>query len=281
MKLSKSSGVSVINIFSTTIKTIKKNPSIYAPFAVFALLEFIALIIVFLAPRAPLNLVLGPPIKTLWGEKFLHYPANFLLLPKLASHTRLFLSIFAGSLLTGLAVALAYRKSINTVYKKYIVLLLLIVIISALLYFFTKIITVLLVKYFSSGHKSLLFLSARAWLGPVSLIINLLFTLFVQSAFVYAIPALIIGEGKILKMIGKSFVFFKKHFIATLLLIGLPMLIYVPMVILNYNATLLIYKFFPEIILYIALLGIVISSLVIDPLITIATALFYLEKRVS
>lgn len=268
----------MINLYTGTLQAFKKKPSVFTPFVIFAALEFLALMIIFLAPRMPLILVFGPPIRTFWGEKFLHYPANFLLLPKLASHSRMLLSIFAGSLLSGLAVSRLYEKPSKTAFKKYISLFLIVFIISILFYFSVKLIAILLTKYFMD-HRRLLFLGARLWLGPISIVINLTLALLIQAPFVYAIPALIAGEEKFIKAILKSFVFFKKHFVTTLALAGLPMLIYIPIVILNYNTSLLIYKFFPEVILFVSLSSIVVSSLIVDPLITISTALFYRDKR--
>jgi hypothetical protein len=57
------------------------------------------------------------------------------------------------------------------------------------------------------------------------------------------------------------------------------MLIYIPIIILNNNTVLLINKFFPEVIVGVVFLGILISSLVIDPLVTVSTALLYLENK--
>lgn len=279
MESVKSKKPSIISIFFSTANTFKKNPSVYIPFLIFAALEFLALMLLFLAPREPFRSVLGPPIRAFWGEQFLHYPVNFMLLPKLASHSRMVLSVFAGSILTGIAVARYYSKKAGVAWNKYVSLMLVVIILNSLFYFLGKFTGLGLMKYFSAGHAKLLFIPARFWLGLGSAVINLLIALVLQSALVYAIPALMLKEGKFLKSLGSSLVFFKRHFFATLILVGLPMLIYLPILVLYSNTAVLIYKFFPESILVVSVASIVMSSLVIDPLVTIATASVYLSEN--
>ena len=142
-----------------------------------------------------------------------------------------------------------------------------------------KIITVGLVKYFTAGHSRLLFLKPGIWLGPGLMMINFLLALLIQSVFIYAIPILIIEKEKLVKAIIKSILLFKKLFVPTLILVGLPMLFYVPVIILQYNNTILMDRFFPEITLWVLLLSIIVSSLVVDSLATISTAVLYLMHK--
>lgn len=93
-------------VYNTTVNSLKNHPAIFLPFLIFAILEFAALVFFYLTPRMPLRVIFGPIIRTFWGERFLHYPLNFLLLPKLASLSRMVLSVIFSSLLTGMAVAI-------------------------------------------------------------------------------------------------------------------------------------------------------------------------------
>jgi hypothetical protein len=239
-----------------------------------------ALMLLYLAPRPPLRALLGPPISAIWGEKFLHYPANFLLLSKLAYLSRLCLSVIFSSLLTGIAVAMVYKKPLKSAYKKYISLFLIVFIETTIFYFGIKAITVLLLKYFYAGNSKLLFLGPDMWFGPILTVLNFVVVIFVQALFTYSIPILIADDQKFLKAIFKSFLVFKRYFLVSLFLVGLPMLFYIPVVVLYSNIAFLIDKFFPEVILLVAILSVIINSLVIDPLMTISTALLYsLEKE--
>lgn len=275
--------------YNTSIKFLKNNPALFVPFIIFAIIEFISLIVIYLAPRMPLRLIFGPPIRTFWGEGFLHYPANFLLLPKIASLSRMGLAVIFSSLLTGMAVALVLavyhkkpiklKEAFKSALKKYASLFIIVLIFTLLFYFLVRLATIVLMKYFMAGHSRLLFLKADLWMGPILLSINFMLALLIQSAFVYAIPLLIIEKQKLIKAIIGSLLLFKKLFIPTLILVGLPMLVYIPIIILNSKTAFLIDKVFPEFILLVSFLSIIISSLVIDTIVTISTTFLYLLNK--
>lgn len=276
-------------VYKTTFQSLKYNPTLFIPFIIFAIIEFIALMFLYLSPRMPLRLIFGPIVRTFWGEIFLHYPSNFLLLPKLASLSRMFLSVVFSSLLTGVAVNLILdihnkkkfkiEESFKTAFKKYTYLFTVVLIFTASFYFLAKIITLILIKYFLAGHTRLLFLGPKIWMGPILPCINFIVAIFIQSAFTYAIPALIIDKEKLNKSLIKSFGLFIKFFIPTLILVGVPLVIYIPIIILDYKTAFLINKLFPEIILLVLFLSTIVSSLVIDPLVTLSTAHLYLMNK--
>lgn len=277
--------------YQATFNSFKKYPQLFFPFLIFTALELIALLILYFAPQMPLVKIFGPPIRTFWGERFLHYPLNFFLLPKLLSLARMGLTIFFGSLLTAMAVAMVdevYNKktpklgsAFRAAFKKYVYLFVVVALFTLLFYFLNKLILKGLIYYFvRAGHPRLLFWEARFWLGPFLLTLNFLLAIFIQSAFIYAIPLLIIEKEKLMPSIRKSFVLFKNLFIPTLLLVTLPMLLYVPVVVLQQKSGFLIERVFPESILLVLILDTVVTALVIDPLITVsATVLFLLSRE--
>lgn len=278
------------SVYSNSLKTFKKSPIVFIPFVIFAIFEFISLTIIYFIPRDPLRAVLGPPIRTFWGERFLHFPTNFLLYPKLLSHCRMGLIILVGSLLTGVAVSLIFSiynkkkaglgQAFLTALKKYFSLLTVVFVFIVLFYAFTKVSYVGLVKYFRAGHQSLLFIKPQLWLGPILVCFNFVFAILIQSAFIYTIPIIIVETANPIKAIIRSLILFKKLFLITIILVGLPMLIYIPKLILDYNNVFLMVKFFPEVIIIVSALGIVLSALIIDPLITVcATYLYLMDKE--
>ena len=268
--------------YLSAFRSLLENPRIFLPFLLFALAEFVALMLIFNFPRVPLIKIFGPPIRTFWGETFLHYPSNFLLLPKLAGLSRMFLAVLFGSFTTGAAIAIIIKSKhpFKQALKKYASLFLIVFIFSGFYYFLQKAIFIGLAKYFIAGHSRLLFLKSGLWLGPILFCINFLLAIIIQAAFACAIPALIIDNKKFFPAILHSFVFFKRYLFATLVLVGAPLLLYLPIAVFNYNATVLMVKLFPEVILLIAILGIVISSLIIDLLVTLTvTSLYQSEKE--
>ena len=170
-------------------------------------------------------------------------------------------------------------KAFKVAIKKYASLFIIVFIIVALFYFLNKLIGLSLVKYFLAGHSRLLFLKSEMWLGPILLGLSFLIGILIQSAFTYAIPALIIGQDKLFASVIKSFRLFRKFFIPTITLVGLPMLLYIPFVVLSNNTAFLIDRFFPEVVLYVLILGAIFSSLVFDVFVTISTAFLYLMHK--
>ncbi|MFA5156282.1 MAG: hypothetical protein WC532_02670 [Candidatus Omnitrophota bacterium] len=289
MKSKKSDPLSTGKVYAAAIGYLRKNSAIFIPFFIFFIFDFISLAVLYLAPRMPLKLLFGPPIRTFWGEEFLHYPMNFLLLSQLSSLSRMVIGVVFGSLLTGMAVAMisdVYNKkqihlkdSFKASLKRYFDLFAIVLIFTLLFYFLQKFAVWGLVKYFVSGRQRLFFVGAKLWLGPGLLCLNFILAAFIQAAFVYAIPFIIIGKNKLFKSMIKSFGLFGKFFIRTLILVSLPMFVYIPISILQSKSSILITKFFPESVLLLLILGSLISSLVIDLLVTVSTTCLYLMNE--
>lgn len=265
--------------YAQAISAVAKDPRIYLPFMIFAIVEMVTLFLLFLAPRMPFRVVMGPVISSLWGEQYLHYPYNFVLLPKLAGFSRMVLSVLAGSLLTGISLAYLYKKPIGAAIKKYLHLLLIVFLLTVLFYYCNKIFGKLLLKYFTSGHTKLLFIGARMWLGPINLFIVQFMAVVLQALFVYAIPVVMLSEKKFFGAILESVGMFFTNFRLTILFVLIPMMLTVPLLALNYNGSYFMSIFCPEFVLWLGFLAIIINSLLIDPMITLTTAVFYAENR--
>ena len=278
-------------ILKATFDAIKHRPIVYVPFLIFAILETISFVLICFTPRTPLVTIFGPLIKTLFSEQFLHYPSFFLLVPKLSSFARMTLSVIFGSLLTAMAIILVldtdHKKQTKLNYsfklalKKYDAYFLIYLLVTVLFYYSVKVCTSLILNYFIAGHTRLLFLSAKLWLGSLLICVNFVITVLIQSLFIYTLPILIIDKGKLLGSIWKSMVMFKKLFVPTIILVAFPMLLYVPIILLNSNSDFLMNKLFPEFMLIVTFSGILLSSLVIDPLVTISTTYLYLFNKES
>src|SRR3989338_1102249 len=120
----------VVEIYKQVFSVLRKNPKILFLFFVIGVLDFVALALLFLAPSPPVSYVLAPIIRTFWGNHFLHYPDNFLLLPKLFGHAHFLISTVIGVFITGLVIKQIEGEytgeksstisSIQLVLKKYI-----------------------------------------------------------------------------------------------------------------------------------------------------------------
>ena len=279
----------IFETFSETKESFFKNPKIYAPFLVFAGIEAIALIFIYFYPRMPLHVITAPFIRTFFGEIYLHYPANFILIPKLSANLRLVLSTVAGALLTAIAINYTadyfhnktskFKSVFAHSAKNYVSLFLLATLIVIIFVLFGNLLEYFLKFYFRNGYRKLLFAGPRYWFGPIPIVINFFMAVLIQSFFVYAFPFILIGKEKFLPAIMKSFVFCAKRFFPTVMLVGLPMMLLIPVVVLNYQTSLLMNKFFPEITVLLTIFAIIVNSLIVDPVVTIATTLFYLKNR--
>jgi hypothetical protein len=165
--------------------------------------------------------------------------------------------------------------------RKYFYLFSMMLFVNGVLYFFNKAFTIFLINYFKSGHASLLFLKPGFWLGPVSVCANFTFLILLQAAFAYVIPALVLSKAGLARAFAESLAVFWRLRIATLILVGVPLLLYIPVIVLNMNAGFLLENIFPDIIFCVAVLSIFASSLVIDPFITVATTSMYLMDKDS
>ncbi len=88
-----------------SISTGIKQPRVILPFLLLALLEGLFLYLLFLFPQDPVSKVLAPPIRKFFGEKFLHYPMNFLILPQLFHYVSILLIFFPGILLNAMVIS--------------------------------------------------------------------------------------------------------------------------------------------------------------------------------
>jgi len=288
--LRKNPAIKLLDLFGQSVNLLKNNRALYLPFVIFFLIEFFFLIIIFLSSRIPLSYIFNPIVKAFWGEQFIHFPLNFILLPKIASFSRLALSVVIGSLLSGMATLITaniyYKKSVNLensffkTLKKYIALFFILFVLNLILYFAFKLIGLVLFKYFSRGSRELFFIPLRFWsYGPIPILMNFSIAAFCQAAFIYAIPFVMLDNVKPIKAIIKSFALFFRYFRITFTLVILLMLIYLPVLILNMKTIYLIENTFPEFIMIVTILGSILSSLIIDPLLTVASTLLFIKNK--
>jgi hypothetical protein len=280
---------SLKKVYNTTFSFLKHNKLLFIPFIIFSILELLALIFVYISPRMPFVIVLGPPIKAFFGERFLHYPMNFVLIPKLAGISRTVLSILVGAYLSAVAVQvisnLYEKKTLRMInvfkaaLKKYAAFFLVVLIITILFQGALQLPSVGLRKYFLTGHKTLLFLKPAIWFGPALAGISFVISVLIQACFAYVMPVLVIEKVNPFKALLRSCALFFKSFFPTIMLVGIPMLAYVPIIILQYNTFFIINKFFPELVLFVAFINVLVTSLFVDVLITLSTTLFYLMNK--
>ncbi|MEK6564637.1 MAG: hypothetical protein AABZ65_06390 [Candidatus Omnitrophota bacterium] len=266
---------SAIKTWKETIRVFGQNRGILLPFILVGLVDVFLLLIIYLAPQPPLSALLGPPIKVFWGERFLHYPLNLFLIPRLFDIAHIISTALIGVLMTGAAVKMleeahgglrpglgrGIAKSLRVYLKLLVIWLVMFGLVSAVF----KILPVIF--HFKQRAASFMVLGA-----------GFLISTLIQALFIYAIPAVIIEERKIFPAIKRSVSFCLGALLPTLVLVALPTIIYIPMLILKSKLSFLMSKIFPEAVLIFIVSGIVIS-VIIDCLVTSSTTILFLNKK--
>ncbi len=255
-------------IYHETFQALKSQKKLMLPFLIFACVESMFLTLIYVAPRQPFVAVFGPPIRTFRGEMFLHYPANFLLIPELSSISRTILTVLIGSLLSGVAAILvsqAFAKKSADLKSAF----------SESLKKYGQLFTVILIFALVIHYAYKIF----RFRGPLALVVNLAILIVIQMFLVYAVPFLMIGKEKLFKSIWRSIVFAGKNIWQSLLIVFIPFIAYIPIVILQYKTAYLIDNVFPEAVLIVAYLSVILSSLVVDMFVTVSATLYYLNNK--
>jgi len=260
----------IVEIYKQVFSVLRKSPTIVFLFVLLAFFDLVALIVLYFAPSPPVSNILAPIIRSFWGEYYLHYPHNFLLLPKLFAHAHFLISTIFGVLFTGIIIkkieAETLGQKISTfsaaapVFKRYVAL-----------------VAVWLVSYgvFRFLLKGILMLLPHnLWLQLVS---GFLLGLAVQSIFIFLMPALILIENGFFKTLLEGFRFGIKNIVLTSALICVPTFFG-----LLLSITKLYTPFFvrinPESILWI-LTGSIVITLWVDILVTSSATLLFLKVR--
>lgn len=269
------------SIGKISLKFLRRYPRIFIPFMLVAIVNTFNLLIIYLAPMAPFRMLLGPPIARFYGVQYLHYPYNFMLLPRIFFNAAAFLT---NPLITGLMIACAcgmvcdyytsrepsFLRNLNKSLRRFIHIfpaMLIMVIMTSLIFHF---IPLVLSKIFSdfSGLRIL------------SFFLTFFIVIGLESFFIYTFLIIILKKVNAFKAIKESFLFSRRLFFVTYILVLLPRLLDLGASVLQRKQAYLMDKFIPDIILLILFLGIIVTVLS-DTLIYILISNLYLLKEGS
>jgi hypothetical protein len=98
-----------LQLIKLAVATLVTRRVVLLPFAITAFIQLFVLEVLYFLPQPPLNRVFGPVIKTLWAEEYLHYPMNFVLLPKLFQYAQMPIYIFVSSFFICVSIGMLVR----------------------------------------------------------------------------------------------------------------------------------------------------------------------------
>ena len=242
---------------------------LFLPFLINGIIQLIILTLCYWSPRPSLSSFLAPPIRTFWGEAHLHYPQNFLLLPKLFQRAHSASTIFIENLFIAVFVGIFYqvfnKKKISVLVSmkkaasKYLSIMMAGAFVAVLTYFVVRVLDNM------CGDAN-----------AVWIISHIAYVLLI-TFFIYFIPAIIIEGKKVFTSLLRSFSVAKTLLFPSLIFSVILSALYVAVAIVERKAPIFI-STFPEKTLII--LVIVISLSVITNFIsfTLLTTLFMLKR---
>lgn len=270
-----------------TIGLMVKRPIVIMPFICIAFLELLALEFLYFFSRSPLSYIANPIVRKFFGETFIHYPGNLVVLPRLFYYKQVAIYVLVGAFLTAMAINIfkniksglpvKAKAMIRNTLKSYMSLMVYAILISVLVFVLQRADTFI----FSKAMRLL------ARLLPVSITpvfgIGLTVFLFIsniimQTFLIATIPIMVIEKVSLLKALARSVMLALRNFLTVFTLIFLPFFIYLPVIILKSLSVQIMDKTFPEIGLYITAAGVVIT-IFLDSFAIICVSQFILDKE--
>lgn len=263
-----------------------KHPELLLPFIFIAFFETLALELIYFCNRFPLSKVAAPIIKKFFGEAYLHYPAHLMIVPGLFYYAQVVIFIFAGTMLTAIAVnifknileklPIKENAMLRNAAKRYGALVVYGVILMALMAFLKPLDSFVFTKGFHLLQRLIPRIPAQ--MGDIGFAALLFLTnLLLQAIFIASIPYMILEKKGLFKAVLASVLLFIRNIGTIIVLIGLPFLVYLPVVAMKSISGRLAEATFPEIILAVTFLGSVISIFV-DSFIVICVCRYITDR---
>lgn len=264
------------SVWSVTFKMLAKYPQLVLPFLIIAVLQGLALAVLYYYPRYPFSVLFGPIVQAFFGVRFLHYPYNFLLLPQFFYYSQILIVVTAGVLMYGMVFGMAYQAhteggklrivgNFNRSLRKYFSL--------AGVWLTVFIISLIVVR--SPAFVLMKFAPPVLWaklLLQIFLYGGILLIFFAEMLFIYAYPAIIIERKGFFTSLRRSFEIFKRFFLTTVILVFIPRILDIIAVLLKQRlagAANLAFPIFPEMSV-VVLAVVIIVSFITDSLVFLA-----------
>lgn len=268
-----------------SFELIVKRPIIIMPFVIISFFECLALEFVYFSTRSPISLLMKPVIRKFFGDAFIHYPGNLMMLPKLFYYMQVAIYIALGVFLSAISINIfknikeGLPVKINALtknaVKNYISFSLYGVLIVVMIFLFRKADVFL----FTKMMKLIARFMPQIPHGPFYLLLTLFLfvsNILLQVFFLLTVPAIVIEKRSLISAVWRSLSLSIRNFFTVLPLVFLPFLAYLPVTILKVFSTQLIDKTFPEITFYVTLFGIATSAIV-DCFVFICISQFLLD----
>jgi hypothetical protein len=277
----------VFYLLRSSIYSLITNKAIFFPYCIIIFFQLLLVEIIFFSNQFPLNNFLGPVIKTLWGEKYLHYPLNLYALPQLFQEFQVPLFIFFNTFFIAVSIGIlvglnnGIKIRLKSIYKETFGAYVHLVIASILI----SVLVILIFKFY--GKIYLRAEMIRSDSGPFFILKRIVqegapyFSLFtsvlVTTLFAFVFPIIIVDRKKIFAALFLNFKLIFKSFWMILGITLTPTLLFALFLILRSSIHVTEY---PEIQYWLVVAGIILMAL-IDATVYTALTLFYLLHKES
>ncbi|MBN1870058.1 MAG: hypothetical protein JW847_05745 [Candidatus Omnitrophica bacterium] len=290
MPRKRSSKEELVPLLRGTFNSFFTHPIILFPFITIAFIQILVLEILYFSPRFPLSAFFNPIIQTLWGEAFIHYPNNFIILPKLFRNAQLSLYLFVSSFLIAVAISIIsaindnrkikFSKACRDVLSQYVHVFIAALLTLGVFWGFFRAYNLLVVRVLQIKSAEGIFPVIKTIVIEGAPYFNLIIGALVTTLFAFVLPLIVIDKRKIFSAVLLNFRYLWGSFWLVAALVVAPVLLYVPVLMLRGNAAGIAQATFPEAGALILAAGILVTMF-IDAMIYTAITMFYLLKKES
>ena len=289
MAQKKSTKPSVIPLLKTSIDILLGNKLILLPFCIIAFVQLLILEILYFVPRYPLSVFFAPIIRRVWSERFLHYPFNFILLPKLFQYTQTATYLFLSSFLIGVAIYIiflinnekkvSFRIAFQETVSSYIHIFLGALFSLLTYYGLASLYGLVIGRAFKIRSETGIFYIIKRVVTDSAPYGHLLIGILVTTVFAFVIPIIVIEKRKFFSAITINFKNLWRSFWYIFALAFIPTLLYVPVLLLRNNISNLEDTVVPGIRVLVLILNIFIVIAIDATVYTAITTYYLLQKE--
>jgi hypothetical protein len=282
----KSSPFTVLRLTFNIFKL--EHRQIFYPFIIIVFINLLVLEILYFLPRYPLSVFFTPIISRIWGEQFMHYPMNLMLLPKLFYYAQMVIFLFFSSILIAMVADMVaavnnekpvnFKASLQKSLPGYVYIVIyafLFLLLSQAFYNAYGLLIRRALKIHSTAGIYFWIKECIFYAAPYS---QFLYSIFVTTFLIY-IPILIILEKK--KFLAALIINFKTLFGSlwlTFILVLVPALFYIPYLLMQNNMGRLVDMTVPEVQVLVIAVCIFLTT-AINIFIVASATTYYLYKK--
>jgi hypothetical protein len=289
MKISDSHNRQVIPLVRAGVNTLFTNPVIFSPFMTMAFIQLLLLEILYFAPRYPLSVFFGPLIRHQWGELYVHFPFFLSRLASLYDLIHIPIYLLLGGFFTAGAIRIIFhintgmktglKSALKEVWPQYIHVVIFAIISLSLYYGLQQGYGQLVNRAMQIRSESGFFYMMKVFVIQGAPFVYLLMSVFVTGLLAFVLPVIVIDQKKIFPAFMDNFKLLKRTWPLIFLVVFIPMLLYIPILLMRLYFTIWIDTFLPVLRYTILMLGIIVMMFIEAVIYTSVTTYYLIDKE--